>query len=86
MRKTAFVIARVKPELKKDTEKVLRSLGLSISEAINMLLSQIRLRKGLPFDVRIPNKTTLKAMKDAEEGKGLTRCKDAEDMFKRLEL
>lgn len=49
-----------------------------------MFLAQIRLRKGLPFDVKIPNKTTLKAMRDAEEGKNLIKCKDAEDMFKKL--
>jgi DNA-damage-inducible protein J len=62
----------------------LHKLGISTTEAINLFLSQVRLRKGLPFDVRIPNKTTLKAMKDAEEGKNLTECKDAEDMFRKL--
>jgi len=40
-------------------------------------LSQVRLRKGLPFDVKIPNKTTLKAMMDAEGGRNLTECEDA---------
>ena len=47
-------------------------------------LSQVKLRKGLPFDVKIPNKTTLKAMNDADKGKNLVECKDAEDMFKKL--
>jgi len=60
------------------------TLGISTTEAINLFLSQVKLRKGLPFDVRIPNKTTLRAMKDAEEGKNLTECKDAEDMFGKL--
>ncbi len=84
MAKTAMVIARVEPELKKDSEKVLKRLGISITEAVNLFLSQVRLQKGLPFDVRIPNKTTLKAMKDANEGKNLTVCKDVDDMFKKL--
>lgn len=84
MAKTAMVIARVEPELKKDSEKVLKRLGISITEAINLFLAQVRIQKGLPFDVRIPNKTTLKAMKDAEEGKNLTVCKDVDDMFKKL--
>jgi len=84
MAKTAMVIARVEPELKKDSEKVLKRLGISITEAVNLFLSQVRIQKGLPFDVRIPNKTTLKAMKDAEEGKNLTVCKDVDDMFKKL--
>ncbi|MBI4746798.1 MAG: type II toxin-antitoxin system RelB/DinJ family antitoxin [Deltaproteobacteria bacterium] len=84
MAKTATVIARVEPELKKETEKVLKRLGISITEAVNIFLSQVRLQKGLPFEVKIPNKTTLNAMKDAEEGKRLTECRDADDMFKKL--
>lgn len=84
MAKTAMVIARVEPELKKDTEKVLKRLGISITEAVNLFLSQVRLQKGLPFDVKIPNKTTLKAMRDADERRNLTECRDAEDMFKKL--
>ena len=36
---------------------------MSITKAVNLFLSQVRLYKGLPFDVRIPNKTTLKDMR-----------------------
>ena len=39
MAKTAMVIARVEPELKKDSEKVLKKLGMSITEAVNLFLS-----------------------------------------------
>lgn len=84
MAKTAMIVARTEPELKADAEKILKKMGLSTTEAINLFLAQIRLRKGLPFDLKIPNKTTLKAMRDAEEGKNLIECKDAEDMFKKL--
>ena len=86
MAKTAMITTRVEPELKADAEKVLSKLGISTTEAINLFLSQVRLRKGLPFDVKIPNKTTLKAMRDAEEGRDLVQCEDAEDMFKKLEI
>ena len=84
MAKTAMITARIEPSLKADVEKVLNKLGISTTEAISLFLNQVRLRKGLPFDVRIPNKTTLKAMRDAEEGINLTECKDADDMFKKL--
>ncbi len=84
MAKTAMITTRVDPDLKADAEKVLGKLGISTAEAINLFLSQVRLRKGLPFDVKIPNKTTLKAMRDAEEGRNLTECEDAEDMFRKL--
>jgi DNA-damage-inducible protein J len=42
------------------------------------------MRRGLPFPVEIPNDETLAAFRDSEEGRGLTECKDADDMFKRL--
>jgi DNA-damage-inducible protein J len=84
MAKTAMITTRVDPDLKADAEKVLSKLGISTTEAINIFLSQVRLRKGLPFDVKIPNKTTLKAVKDAEKERNLTECEDAEDMFRKL--
>ncbi|MDA8172220.1 MAG: type II toxin-antitoxin system RelB/DinJ family antitoxin [Nitrospiraceae bacterium] len=84
MAKTAMITTRVDPGLKTDAEKVLRKLGISTAEAINLFLSQVRLRKGLPFDVKIPNKATLKAMKDAEERRDITESEDAEDMFRKL--
>ncbi len=84
MAKTAMITTRVDPGLKNDAEKVLRKLGISTAEAINLFLSQVRLRKGLPFDVKIPNKTTLQAMKDVEEGRGLTVCENADDLFGKL--
>lgn len=84
MAKKAMITTSVDPDLKADAEKVLSKLGISTTEAINIFLSQVRLRKGLPFDVKIPNKTTLKAMRDAEEGRNLTECEDAEDMLRKL--
>jgi DNA-damage-inducible protein J len=85
MAKTAMITTRVEPELKADAEKVLSKLGISTTEAINLFLSQVRLRKGLPFDVKIPNKTTLKAMKDAEEGRYLSSYDSLEEFSKKME-
>jgi DNA-damage-inducible protein J len=84
MAKTGMITTRVDPDLKADAERVLNKLGISTTEAINIFLSQVRLRKGLPFDVKIPNKATLKAMQDADQGRNLTECEDAEDMFRKL--
>jgi DNA-damage-inducible protein J len=84
MAKTAMIMARTTPDLKKDVERILKKLGLSTTEAINIFLSQIRLRQGLPFDVKIPNKMTLETFRKTDEGKELVKCKDADDMFKKL--
>ena len=84
MAKTAMITTRVDPDLKADAEKVLSKLGISTTEAINLFLSQVRLRRGLPFDVVIPNKTTLKAMKDAEEGRNLSSYDSLDKFFEKI--
>jgi DNA-damage-inducible protein J len=79
-----MITTRVDPDLKADAEKVLSKLGISTTEAINLFLSQVRLRRGLPFDVVIPNKTTLKAMKDAEEGRNLSSYDSLDKFFEKM--
>ena len=79
-----MITTRVDPDLKADAEKVLRKLGISTTEAINLFLSQVRLRRGLPFDVKIPNKTTRKAMKDAEEDRNLISYDNIDSFFKKM--
>ncbi len=54
MAKNETLHIRVNENVKANAEKTLDVLGLSISEAVNMLLHQIALVGGLPFDVKIP--------------------------------
>lgn len=82
--KTETVRARVEPKLKHEVEEVLAELGLSVSEAIELYLRQIKLNHGIPFDIRIPNKETLKTFEDTDKGKNLKRHKSAKDMFHKL--
>ncbi|MFX6277471.1 type II toxin-antitoxin system RelB/DinJ family antitoxin, partial [Acinetobacter baumannii] len=56
--KSATVRAKIDIRLKTDVENVLRKLNLSMSEAISLFMAQIKLRKGIPFDIRVPNKET----------------------------
>ena len=86
MSRTAMIRARVEPKLKSDVEAVLSRLGLSSSEAINMFYAQVSLRRGLPFDVVIPNKTTLRTMKKTEEGKEIVRTRSKKEFFEKLGL
>ena len=55
MSKIANIYVRIKPETKKQAEKILESLGLSSSVAINMFYKQIILNQGIPFDLKIKN-------------------------------
>ena len=53
-----MIRARIEPELKEEVEAIFKKLGITVSEAITMFFEQIRLHKGMPFDVRIPNRAT----------------------------
>jgi DNA-damage-inducible protein J len=70
MPKTAYINARVDRSLKAKAEKVLSRVGISTTDAITMLLHQIVLRRGLPFEARIPNKETIAAMQELDRGGG----------------
>jgi len=70
--KTSIINARVKPELKGDVEKILSKLGISTTQAITMFFEQIRMTRGIPFSLQLPNDETQQAMLDARENKDLT--------------
>ena len=82
--KTETVRARIEPQLKHDAEQILISLGFSFSEAIEIFLRQVKLNRGIPFDIRVPNDVTLQTFADSDKGKNLTRHKSAKAMFEKL--
>jgi DNA-damage-inducible protein J len=82
--KTATVRARVEPSLKSDVENILSKLGLTASEAIHILYRQIKLQKGLPFDVRIPNEATARTLRSARAGRRVERFKTKQELFRDL--
>lgn len=69
MSKTATINMRVNPEAKSDAESIFASLGMSLTEAINVFLHKSIMEGGLPFDVRQPryNATTEAAMREARD-------------------
>ena len=62
--KTAIINARVQPELKSDVELILSQLGITTTQAITMFFEQIRMNRGIPFQLKIPNDETAQAMMD----------------------
>lgn len=69
MAKTSSMHIRVKPEIKQEVEKILDTLGMTTTEAINIYLKQIILNCGLPFEVKTPqfSNEMLEAIKEADE-------------------
>jgi DNA-damage-inducible protein J len=84
MAKTTTLHMRIEPEVKNNAEIIFKKLGIRTADAINLFLNLVILNEGLPFDVKLPNKLTLKTMRDAEKGVNLHEFENADDMFKEL--
>lgn len=69
MAKSASISMRVNPQIKAQAESIYRSLGITLTEAINIFLHKSILEGGLPFDVRQPryNSETEAAMREARD-------------------
>ena len=80
MRNDAVVRARIDSATKDRATQALQSMGLSVSDAIRLLLRRVADEQQLPFAVRTPNTTTVEAVKELEEGKD-RRFGSAEELF-----
>jgi len=78
-----YVRARIDAETKQRATEALEAMGLSISDAIRLLMLRVADEQRLPFDIRVPNATTRKAMAELEAGKG-KRFNSADALFKDL--
>lgn len=81
MNKSAVIHARIEPETKNAAERVLQKLGLSPTDAIRIFYRQISLRRGLPFQVEIPNELTRHTMEKSRNGIDIERFDNLDDMF-----
>jgi len=86
MSKTASVRARIEPELKTEVEGILSELGLTVSETVQLLYRQIKLRRGVPFEVRVPNALTARTLKSSKKGRGVKRCRSKKELYADLGL
>lgn len=86
MSRTAFIRARIEPDLKIVAEKVLHELGISPTQAITMLYKKVVREHEWPLELKIPNEETKRILEETDRGIGLVECKDVEDLFKKLGL
>ena len=96
MAKEANVYARVDVSVKEQAETILGQLGMPMSNAINLFLNQVVLRRGIPFEVTLPGKKPLavSTLTDdeffAEVKRGYDDCvagrlRPAEEVFQDIE-
>ncbi|MBN9549412.1 MAG: type II toxin-antitoxin system RelB/DinJ family antitoxin [Alphaproteobacteria bacterium] len=85
MASDTVVRARIDTATKDQATEALAAMGLSVSDAIRLLLVRVAADKEFPFPVKVPNATTRKALAELEKGKG-KRFASADELFKDLEI
>ena len=68
MAANALVTTRINESVKQEAAQVLASMGLTVSDAVRLLLTKVAKEKALPFEVWQPNAETVAAMQVARAG------------------
>jgi DNA-damage-inducible protein J len=77
---TEMVHIRIDKRVKAQATKALSAMGLSVSDAVRVLLTRVAAEKALPFDLKVPNAATAAAMKEASAG-GLASFKNVSELM-----
>ena len=80
MATNALVQTRINREVKDEATVVLAAMGLTVSEAVRILLTRIANEKAFPFEPLVPSETTLAAMREARSAQ-TAKFKDAEALM-----
>lgn len=83
MSASVLVQARINSDIKKEAATVLAAIGLTISDAVRLLLVRVAREHALPFEPLIPNATTIAAMEEAKAG-NLPRVSSVEELMRVL--
>jgi DNA-damage-inducible protein J len=70
MPSTTMIHVRVDQTVKEVASATLAKLGMSMSDAIRIMLARVAAEKALPFDIRIPNAATVKAIRSVAKNQG----------------
>jgi DNA-damage-inducible protein J len=79
----SMVHIRVDGEVKDRASEALAAMGLTVSDAVRILLTRIAVEKAMPFEVRVPNRKTLAAIEAGERGE-VTRSESVSAMMAAL--
>jgi len=84
---TSMLHVRIDDETKLQAQQALKSMGMSVSDAVRIFLTRVVAEQAIPFDVCVPNTTTVAAMNEADaliQAKK-ARFENVEDLFNDLE-
>ena len=80
----AIVRARIDRATKLEATELFQKMGITVSDAIRMMLVQAVAEKALPFEVKVPNAETVAALRDSRNGE-VTRVTSVDDLFEDLD-
>lgn len=80
-----MVHVRVDSKVKERAEKALNAMGISVSDAVRVLLVRVAAEQAFPFALEVPNAVTRRALRAAERGRQLKRYRDSRELFAALE-
>ncbi len=83
MASNQLVQTRIDGAIKKEAAAVLEAMGLTVSDAVRLLLTKVAREHALPFDPLIPNDITIRAIMEARTGK-LPRVRTIKELKKAL--
>ncbi|MDF9863763.1 DNA-damage-inducible protein J [Methylorubrum pseudosasae] len=64
----SLIQARIDADTKAEATAVLKAMGLTVSDAVRMMLVRVAREKALPFEPLVPNETTIAAIREARSG------------------
>ena len=84
MSKSSMIRARVEPELKAEVDKIFQELGLTATEAITLFYHQVKARKGIPFELTVPNEITMETARKTDAGQELSEYANLDEFRKKM--
>ena len=85
MAQDSVVRARIDEKTKRQAEKVFAACGMTLSDAIRLMLTKTAREKEIPFSIHTPNAKTIKAIRELERNRGKGKTyKNLEDLLKDL--
>lgn len=80
---SGMVHIRVDTKVKAKAAKTLAKMGLTVSDAVRILLTRVAAEQAMPFDIRIPNRETIEAIEAGERGE-VSRASSVAELMKEL--
>jgi DNA-damage-inducible protein J len=80
---SSMVHIRVDEKVKAKAARTLATMGLTVSDAVRLLLMRVAAEKAMPFEVRVPNRATRAAIEAGERGE-VSRASSVAEMMKDL--